>query len=685
MSKNIKRLCILTSAAATAALALTPAQQAWAISGNIEIETKQATYDRGDVAEVEIKIKTSDGANFLLQTNMEWTTGLTLQSVTGDNIQYNRGKIIGTAPQPEFVITVKMKVNSNEDQTITLTETKMGAVDGSPNYTIDKKEKIIDVKETVAETAPTTPPITPLPPIEEPTAPPKPEKPYEPWKATVRVTDNLNVREGPGLNYQIIGKLNNGDHVTVTKEQKGGDIIWLKVEKGWISKDYVVEGHLEKPEKTDEEIEKEQQEQINNEAQNTENKNQAANQEAQQKDEDKKQEYEKQEQENITSQTEPTETPEENTIVPDTTNGSQTEGFLNSTNVPEKDTSSSLINPITPIDGSSYAKYQTSSMVLPFYLYLESYSLQFPEEFEKTALTIGELDFLMALPKDISLRQPNVYLAYGNYDLTKEPVLYYFDQTTNSFFPYDKMIEKKVIIDNTVEYTRKPINKSNVLLGLVGIIATYLTGVITTCAHYRKKEKNQPEPPTTKSKVKKPAPDKEVKDMDDEELDYILRYYGASTADMMKKEAQMQQETQRLNSLKNVPPVKRASETTKRTSNPPQTSSSIGWDTLTKIMENPEHIQEEPAAPPPPKTSVNTEDPANITQELDKAFDEQKSANKQAENPDIDTKFESAFHPNDSFNMDELPDMREEFEKTVKEDDLRPDTIDFNKDSKENK
>ena len=89
MNKNIKRLCVTSGAVAVATLGLLPSQQAWAISGNIEIETKKATYDNGDTAEVEITIKTVDGANFLLQTCMEWSSGLTLQSVTGDNIQYS--------------------------------------------------------------------------------------------------------------------------------------------------------------------------------------------------------------------------------------------------------------------------------------------------------------------------------------------------------------------------------------------------------------------------------------------------------------------------------------------------------------------------------------------------------------------------------------------------------------------
>ena len=592
MGKNAKGLCLATSTLAATILGLTSTTPTWALTGgNVKIETDNAIYNKGDDVTLEIKIKADDGSDFLLQSDIKWSNGMTLKSVSGDNIQYNRGKIVGTAPKSEFVINVTLNIHAEEDQSIQLVNIKMGSVDGSPNYTIDKSEKVIDIKEPVKEepSAPTEPPET-LPPVTEPPAPSEPEQPkepetpYSPWKATVTVGDSLNVREGPGLNYNIIGKLNDGDHVVVTNEQQGGDIVWLKVEKGWISKDYVVKGHIEKPEKTDEEIEKEQQEQIKNEAQTAEKENQSNNQEAQKKDEDKKQEYDQQEQQQeITNsqETEEIKNSEEETPPTEETTGSSV----------SENPSPSLVNPISSISGSSYARYQTNSMTKPFYLYLESYSLQFPEDFEKTALTIGSLDFLMAVPKDIGLRQANVYLTYGNYDINKEPALYYFDQDTNSFFPYDKMIEKTIVVDNTVEYVRKPINKSSILLALAGVVAVYAAGIITTCLRYRQKEKNQPAPATTKSKIKKPTPEKEIKDMDDEELDYILRYYGASTEDMIKKEKQKAGDS---NKAPHVPTANSQNPANKPDTQTGETKGKeMQWDTLAHLIENPEEIEEQ--------------------------------------------------------------------------------------------
>ena len=637
MNKNIKRLCITSGAVAVATLGLLPSQQAWAISGNIEIETKKATYDKGDTAEVEITIKTVDGANFLLQTSMEWSSGLTLQSVTGDNIQYNRGKIIGTAPQPEFVITVKVKVNSDEDQTITLIDTKMGSVDGSPNHTIDRKEKILDVNTPPAQTdppteAPTEPPVT-TPPVTEPPQPSEPEKPkepetpvYTPWKATVTVDDNLNVREGPGLNYKIIGKYEDGDHVNVTNEQKGGDIVWLKVEKGWISKDYVVEGHLEKPEKTDEEIEREQQEQINNEAENAENENQANNEAAQKKDEDKKEEYDRQEQTNqntstVTEEVEETESPDvetENENVPTETPA------VDSVVTPGK-------NPISIIEGSSYVCYHTEQMSRPFYLYLEAYSKPCPEKFEKVSQSIGGLDFLFFTPEDLSIRKQNVFVVFGSYDETVEPQLYYFDKESDSFFPYDKVLEKTVVVDKTVEYEKKTISKSHVIGGILGALGLFASGAFVSALSARKKEKEaaQPAPPKITHSAPKPIstmqrPNPEaVKNMTDEELDELLKVYGASTSDMLKRDSQMKKETQRIGDLKNVPkPVVtpkeevklRTEEILEKTETPtekPTVDESKGkkmtWDTLTSLMKNPEQIEETPVVLEKEETSATPE------------------------------------------------------------------------------
>ena len=719
---------------------------AYAIAGgDVKIETNQSIYNKGDDVALEIKIKASDGSNFLLQTDISWSNGMTLKSVSGDNIQYNRGKIVGTAPMSEFIINVTLSVNAESDQTIKLSNVKMGAVDGSQNYTIDKSEKTLDVKEPAAEPTPpeTTPPTTPTPPIEEPKAPEQPEKPAEPetpyksWKATVTVSDNLNVREGPGLDYNIIGKYNDGDHVTVTNEQKGGDITWLKVEKGWISKDYVVEGHLEKPEKTDEEIEREQQEQIRNEAENTENENQANNEAAQQKDENKKQEYDKQEQEQ--QATEP--------VTKDTEEDTAPEEITEKTEIPAADDYVASIdrapgkNPITTIEDSSYVQYWTETMTKPFYLYLEAYSLHYPEGFKNVSQSIGGLDFLFAVPNELGAIKNNVFLIFGNYDSTKEPALYYFDRDSDSFFPYDRMFERTVVIDNTIEYEKKEFSKSHLVAGILGLLGIYAIGAFTTALSIRKKEqkKNQtPLPAITHSvpakapKIYKPDPDA-VKDMTDEELDELLKIYGASTSDMVKRASKMNQETQRLDSLKNVPPVKKASIADNKAAKaqnvaPTQTTESkisdaavlinekpavgenqaqkMSWNTLTKIMENPENIEEAPMPAVIPnneesekkaaeiieavetKLEIAQEEPEQapteeITAKLDAALSQPEETPANEEPVIVNLEFEPAFHPNDTFDMDEVSEMQAEFEKAVAEDNLNSKDATTNSDSED--
>ncbi len=53
---------------------------------------------------------------------------------------------------------------------------------------------------------------------------------------TVRVRTNLNIRKGPGILYGRIGKLYNGDSVTVLEERGA----WSRISAGWVSSSYLV-------------------------------------------------------------------------------------------------------------------------------------------------------------------------------------------------------------------------------------------------------------------------------------------------------------------------------------------------------------------------------------------------------------------------------------------------------------
>ena len=50
--------------------------------------------------------------------------------------------------------------------------------------------------------------------------------------------EGVNIRKGPGTNYEVVGVANKGDKLTVTKIQQGGNYLWGCFSKGWICLDY---------------------------------------------------------------------------------------------------------------------------------------------------------------------------------------------------------------------------------------------------------------------------------------------------------------------------------------------------------------------------------------------------------------------------------------------------------------
>ena len=318
----------------------------------------------------------------------------------------------------------------------------------------------------------------------------------------------------------------------------------------------------------------------------SENQNQANNEAAQKQDEEKKEQYDKQEQEK-NNETEPAQ-------IEDTSDEPIEETLSNEESpVTEGTLVADLaegVNPVTPIEGISYVLYQAKEMQKPFYLYQESYSLKFPEELQKTSVKIGGLDFLVAIPNDVSMIRANVYVVYGNYDIEAEPALYYFDADSNSFFPYEKIAEKTVIVDKTIEYEKKSFSKSHLLIGAFSILGLYALGAFTTAMKYRKKEKEAAEAAiphnitVTKPKPMVAQPAKshaEVYDMSDDEFEELLKVYGASSDDITAKHK-----------------PKPAPKTTPIPAN--AKSPEMKWDTLARLMTNPEDIEE---TLPIPKTT----------------------------------------------------------------------------------
>lgn len=51
--------------------------------------------------------------------------------------------------------------------------------------------------------------------------------------------DQVNIRSGPGTNYDRVGSLNSGDTVKIYTQIKVGNTVWACIDKGWVSMDYV--------------------------------------------------------------------------------------------------------------------------------------------------------------------------------------------------------------------------------------------------------------------------------------------------------------------------------------------------------------------------------------------------------------------------------------------------------------
>ena len=98
--------------------------------------------------------------------------------------------------------------------------------------------------DPVAEPPQETVPPTTVPPATEPpvTTPPATEPPtQQTWTGTVKVTGTpLRIRSGPSTSTKILGYLSNGTKVAVKEKVTTGTMVWGKIDKGWISLDYVV-------------------------------------------------------------------------------------------------------------------------------------------------------------------------------------------------------------------------------------------------------------------------------------------------------------------------------------------------------------------------------------------------------------------------------------------------------------
>ena len=102
-------------------------------------------------------------------------------------------------------------------------------------------ESVPPTTETVPPTTETIPPTTETTP---PTTQKPPTKPAEPvlWTGTVKVSDYLHIRKGPGTYHPIAGYYVNGTKVGILEEQESGGLKWGRTDKGWICLKYVDDG-----------------------------------------------------------------------------------------------------------------------------------------------------------------------------------------------------------------------------------------------------------------------------------------------------------------------------------------------------------------------------------------------------------------------------------------------------------
>lgn len=137
------------------------------------------------------------------------------------------------------------KVTITEQKTVgSMTWGKTGEGWISMSYVVlDKAEA-----KPEATTPETTVPETTVP---ETTAPETTVPGNGPVTGTVKADGGLNVRSGPGTNYDYVWYLSNGQKVTITERQTVGDMTWGKTSHGWVSMKYVVvDGAASVPETT---------------------------------------------------------------------------------------------------------------------------------------------------------------------------------------------------------------------------------------------------------------------------------------------------------------------------------------------------------------------------------------------------------------------------------------------------
>ncbi len=119
-----------------------------------------------------------------------------------------------------------------------------------PPTTVKPTQPPTTVPPTTKPTQPTQPTTKPT---EAPTSPTTPTDPnYKAWKGIVTASDILRVRKGPGTNYTVVSYLKSGAEVTILNETTVDGERWGKIDKGWISLQYVKKADAQTTDKPEE-------------------------------------------------------------------------------------------------------------------------------------------------------------------------------------------------------------------------------------------------------------------------------------------------------------------------------------------------------------------------------------------------------------------------------------------------
>jgi TolB protein len=130
----------------------------------------------------------------------------------------------------------------------------MGEAEPTPVPLVEKWPTPVPVKAKVSPTPFPPPPALPVTPypreVKEPTATPVQQAAQAEALAEIEVeAPSLNVRQGPGLAYGVVGVLKQGDRRPIAGRNRAGDwwqINYTEDEKGWVSAAYVAAtGELE--------------------------------------------------------------------------------------------------------------------------------------------------------------------------------------------------------------------------------------------------------------------------------------------------------------------------------------------------------------------------------------------------------------------------------------------------------